>query len=74
MCVVKYKNDNTIQLNSGDWQTMTTKKTINNLLPGGIFIKGFGKNWSVQDTISQKVIPYEDGMILTLPPEVHSQD
>jgi hypothetical protein len=58
--VVKIHPDNTYTLNSGGWQTLTTKDRINQYSPRYVYQKNFG--WFVK--IGDKSYPFMDGMVV----------
>ena len=58
--VVKIHQDNTYTLNSGGWQTLTTKDRINQYSPRYVYQKNF--EWFVK--INDKSYPFIDGMVV----------
>lgn len=58
--VVKIHEDNTYTLNSGGWQTLTTKDRINQYSPRYVYQKNF--EWFVK--INDKSYPFVDGMVV----------
>lgn len=58
--VVKINPDNTYTLNSGGWQTLTTKDRINQYSPKRIYQRNF--DWFVK--INDKEYPFIDGMVV----------
>lgn len=58
--VVKIHEDNTYTLNSGGWQTLTTKDRINQYSPRYVYQKNF--EWFVK--INDKSYPFMDGMVV----------
>jgi hypothetical protein len=58
--VVKIKDDNTYTLNSGGWQTVTTKDRINQYSPVKVYQRQF--EWFV--TINGKEYPFIDNMVV----------
>jgi hypothetical protein len=58
--VVKIHPDNTHTLNSGGWQTLTTKDRINQYSPIRVYQRKF--EWFV--TINNKEYPFMDGMVV----------
>jgi hypothetical protein len=58
--VVKIHSDNTYTLNSGGWQTSTTKDRINHYSPRRIYQRKF--EWFVE--INGKEYPFMDGMVV----------
>ena len=59
--VVKIHEDNTYTLNSGGWQTLTTKDRINQYSPKYVYQKNF--EWFVK--INDKSYPFIDGMVVS---------
>jgi hypothetical protein len=59
--VVKINPNGTYTLNSGGWQTVTTKDRINQYSPRYVFQKNY--EWFVK--IDDKVFPFEDGMVVS---------
>lgn len=58
--VVKIHPDNTRTLNSGGWQTLTTKDRINQYSPVRVYQRKF--EWFVK--INNKEYPFMDGMVV----------
>lgn len=58
--VVKIHEDGTYTLNSGGWQTLTTKDRINQYSPRYVYQKNF--EWFVK--INDKSYPFMDGMVV----------
>ena len=58
--VVKIRNDGTYTLNSGGWQTVTTKDRINQYSPVRVYQRKF--EWFVK--INGKEYPFIDGMVV----------
>jgi len=58
--VVKIHEDGTYTLNSGGWQTLTTKDRINQYSPRYVYQKNF--EWFVKEPNGS--IPFEDGMVV----------
>lgn len=58
--VVKIHEDNTYTLNSGGWQTVTTKDRINQYSPRRVYQRNF--EWFVN--INGKEYPFIDGMVV----------
>jgi hypothetical protein len=56
--VVRFFTNGLVQLNSGGWQTSTTKKRINKYSPVRVYQKNF--TWYLNDGTL-----FEDGMIVT---------
>ncbi len=54
--IVKIKPNGDIILNSGGWQTVTTKRKINQLLPSGFYLYQSKFQWFINDA------PFIDGM------------
>jgi hypothetical protein len=61
--VVKIHPDNTYTLNSGGWQTLTTKDRINQYSPRYVYQKNF--EWFVK--MGDKSYPFMDGMVVGCP-------
>jgi hypothetical protein len=61
--VVKIHPDNTYTLNSGGWQTLTTKDRINQYSPRRVYQRNF--EWFVD--INGKEHPFIDGMVVGCP-------
>lgn len=59
--VVKIRDDGTYTLNSGGWQTATTKDRINQYSPVRVYQRKF--EWFV--TINGKEYPFIDGMVVS---------
>lgn len=59
--VVKINPDNTYTLNSGGWQTVTTKDRINEYNPVRVYQRDF--TWYVK--INGKEYPFIDGMVVS---------
>jgi hypothetical protein len=59
--VVKIRDDGTYTLNSGGWQTLTTKDRINQYSPVRVYQRKF--EWFV--TINGKEYPFIDGMVVS---------
>jgi hypothetical protein len=59
--VVKIHEDGTYTLNSGGWQTLTTKDRINQYSPRYVFQKNY--EWFVK--INDKPYPFIDGMVVS---------
>lgn len=59
--VVKIRADGTYTLNSGGWQTVTTKDRINQYSPVRVYQRDY--TWYV--TINGKEMPYMDGMVVS---------
>jgi len=59
--VVKIRNDGTYTLNSGGWQTSTTKDRINQYSPVRVYQRKF--EWFVK--INGKEYPFIDGMVVS---------
>jgi len=57
--ILTFKN-NTITLNSGGWETSSTKRRINEHLPSDVYI--FTKNYEWFINIKNKIMPFMDGM------------
>lgn len=60
--IVTYYPDGEIELNSGGHHTVTTKARMNALLPPRFRIEQSKYEWWVRDTLTNKKIPFEDGM------------
>jgi len=58
--VVKIHPDNTYTLNSGGWQTVTTKDRINQYSPRRVYQRKY--QWFVN--INDKEYPFMDGMVV----------
>lgn len=58
--VVKIHEDNTYTLNSGGWQTLTTKDRINQYCPYHVFQKNY--EWFVKK--GYKTFPFISGMVI----------
>jgi len=58
--VVKIHPDNTYTLNSGGWQTVTTKDRINQYNPRRVYQRKY--QWFVN--INDKEYPFMDGMVV----------
>ena len=56
--IVEYFPDGSFKLNSGGWQTVTTKSRINEFTPSWIKLNQENKIWYVNDEL------FKDGMIL----------
>lgn len=56
--------DNKIVLNSGGWQTMTTKNRLNKYLPSNISVISKKSVWYVQR--DDNIIPFADGLTIQL--------
>src|SRR3990167_4788568 len=50
-----------VTLNSGGWQTSTTKSRMNQYLPSGVSISQKNYEWFVNDTRDNTVKPFTDG-------------
>lgn len=64
--VVKIHSDGTYTLNSGGWQTVTTKDRINQYSPKKVFQKNF--QWYIQWTSSSgctNLFPFIDGVVVS---------
>ena len=59
--VVKINPNGTYTLNSGGWQTVTTKDRINQYSPRYVFQKNY--EWFVK--INDKAYPFMDGMVVS---------
>lgn len=59
--VVKIRADGTYTLNSGGWQTLTTKDRINQYSPVRVYQRKF--EWFVK--INNKEYPFMDGMVVS---------
>jgi hypothetical protein len=59
--VVKINPNGTYTLNSGGWQTVTTKDRINKYSPRYVFQKNY--EWFVK--INDKTYPFIDGMVVS---------
>lgn len=59
--VVKIHEDGTFTLNSGGWQTLTTKDRINQYSPKRVYQKDF--TWYVR--MNGKDYPFIDGMVVS---------
>jgi hypothetical protein len=59
--VVKINPNGTYTLNSGGWQTVTTKDRINQYSPRYVFQKNY--EWFVK--INDKIYPFMDGMVVS---------
>jgi hypothetical protein len=59
--VVKINPNGTYTLNSGGWQTVTTKDRINQYSPRYVFQKNY--EWFVK--INDKTYPFMDGMVVS---------
>ena len=59
--VVKIRDDGTYTLNSGGWQTVTTKDRINQYSPVRVYQRKF--EWFVN--INGKEYPFIDGMVVS---------
>lgn len=59
--VVKIHPDNTYTLNSGGWQTLTTKDRINQYNPRRVYQRDF--TWYIK--INDKEYPFIDGMMVS---------
>jgi hypothetical protein len=59
--VVKIHPDNTYTLNSGGWQTLTTKDRINQYNPRRVYQRKF--EWFIN--INGKEYPFIDGMVVS---------
>lgn len=53
-----------VTLNSGGWQTVTTKARLNQYLPDGVRIEQKDFEWFVIDGRDNTHKPFEDGMII----------
>lgn len=53
-----------VTLDSGGWQTMTTKARLNRYLPDGVSISQKNFDWFVHDTRDNTVKPFTDGMTI----------
>jgi hypothetical protein len=58
--VVKIHADGTYTLNSGGWQTLTTKDRINQYSPRRVYQRNF--HWFID--INNKSYPFMDGMVV----------
>jgi len=66
--IVVLHPDNTLTLNTGGWNTITTRKHINKHLPDGVYL--FSRNWELQlgralnanDWSRRAVIKFKDGI------------
>jgi hypothetical protein len=58
--VVKIRDDGTYTLNSGGWQTVTTKDRINQYSPVRVYQRKF--EWFVK--LNDKEYPFIDGMVV----------
>lgn len=63
--VITYFRSGKIQVDSGGWETVTTKRRINQFLPGniGVFQKDF--TWFIRFDLSGKEIAFQDGLTLS---------
>ncbi len=59
--IIEYQNEDII-LNSGGWQTRTTKERLNEYLPYGMYISQKNYEWTVHDTNTNQSVPFNDGM------------
>lgn len=59
--VVKIHPDNTYTLNSGGWQTLTTKDRINQYSPKRVYQRDY--QWYV--SLNGKEYPFMDGMVVS---------
>ena len=59
--VVKIRSDGTYTLNSGGWQTVTTKDRINKYSPVRVYQRDY--TWYV--TIAGRELPFIDGMVVS---------
>lgn len=61
--IVTFREDgNIVELDSGGWQTVTTKARMNNLLPNGFRVYSKGKRvWALYQN-GEYIKDYEDGM------------
>lgn len=64
--VVRFFQQGTTLLDSGGWQTLTTKKRINRYLPAGVSLAQKGGEWHVTDRRKGEVVTvdFSDGMVL----------
>lgn len=61
------KQNDKIILNSGGYETATTKKWINKYLePFNLYVEQKNWKWTVKSFLENTLIPFEDGMIINL--------
>ena len=61
--VVKINTNGTYTLNSGGWQTITTKDRINQYSPRYVYVYQKNFEWFVK--INDKSYPFMDGMVVS---------
>lgn len=61
--IVTFHRDGSIDLNSGGWQTVTTKARINSFLPPGIGVFQKAYVWYVS-RVDDEPVEFDDGMTL----------
>lgn len=64
--IVRYISRKAIQLNSGGWETSTTKERINKLLPPEWGLSQEKFVWKLWNRITDKEYLFEDNMIINL--------
>lgn len=64
--VVSFGVSGDVYLNSGGWQTTTTKERINRYLPAGVSLQTVRGTWQVTDRRGGKavVVEFSDGMVI----------
>ena len=62
--VVTFYRDGRIVLDSGGWQTVTTKDRMNSVLPQRFRVFAKDHVWFVSDNRTGSTIPFSDGMTL----------
>lgn len=62
--IIRRVREDVYALDSGGWQTSTTKQRLNALLPGGVTISQRNFDWTVHTRRGD--IPFSDGMHVAL--------
>jgi hypothetical protein len=69
--VVTYHRDGRIVLNSGGWQTPTTKSRLNAYGPAGSYVHQSDYKWYVAQADGSGAIPFRDYMTFRLVDGIH---
>lgn len=62
--IVIYYPDGNIELNSGGYQTVTTKQRMNELLPPWLGVVQRRGDWFLHNTITGQSVPFHDGEVV----------
>ncbi len=62
--IVAFLAEGGVILNSGGWQTVTTKERMNRYLPAGVSVVRNKKAWYVLDREAMNETEFSDGMLI----------